>query len=72
MNMPVIAFLCWLVAAVPTWIFYALAKRDVAEARRVRDEIRRCKPEFSEAAPAAGYEAAIAMAIMEKEGASLQ
>jgi len=73
MTIAIFAFVCWLIAAIPTWAYYVLARRAEANARAMLEEVRRCKPHVSdEAAPGAGYEAAIAMALQEKEGASLQ
>jgi hypothetical protein len=77
MTTLVIAFGVWFVFAyLPTMLFYVLARRDVAEARRLRDEARQLA-EFAETPSVTRYRDAVALAMQEKamqekEGASLQ
>jgi hypothetical protein len=76
MTITAIAIGLWLAASIPTWIFYALARRDVTAALRLRDEARQLA-EISEAVHAR-YGDAIVRAMQETamqekaDGASLQ
>lgn len=70
MTIAIVAFVCWLVAAIPTWIFYALARREAKQVRQMRDEMRRLSMEFSEAVALLQYGAldeAVEMALRWKK-----
>jgi hypothetical protein len=66
-----IAFALWFVFAyLPTMAFYFLARRDVAEARRLRDEARQLA-EFAKTPPAS-IAALVRAMQQERDGATLQ